>query len=340
MFKRLSGLILAAVILLTSSLTSFAAEEYETVETDVPTNILFLGDSIASGFGLDGYDSGRENCRSYANILKEKYSSLLPDDCKFEMNNLAIDGQTSSELAADLKNGKYDSELKDSDCIVISIGGNDMLGVLINVLAEMGINADGSTPAEFNPKKLIAGINNMTSQLNENLDIFNNNISQIAEYINSRSDANLIIQTLYNPIEKFNKLELLKNLAGQKIDRLNEMIISHSSDENGDYTVCDIATQFTGKSEELTRINQFDIHPNGEGHELIAQTLDLTVRSRKYSYKKPIETAAKPSENNNNNQSSSDKSSNAAAAALIIIPAIIIFILIKILNSNRSEKNR
>lgn len=326
MLKKLSFIAAVLSAFLCLEMVCFGDDEFEDVEINVPPQILFLGDSIASGYGLEGYDSGRENCRSYANILADEYSEELATECGFSMSNLAVDGQTSSELAEDVLSGKYDDAVKDADCIVISIGGNDMLGVMLETLASSGVGNDPSQ--SFDLKALIQGIGNMSERIDRNLESFDTNIGETTAYIKSISSAEVIVQTLYDPLESFNIIPAIKELAAEKIGRLNEIIVSHSSDKNGGYTVCDIAGAFSGKAEELTRISQFDIHPNAEGHETIAACLDRSVRSHKYSYKKAVETSAPVG---------SEKTS-AAAGAIVIIITVFIALTIRMIIARKQRK--
>ena len=326
MLKRLTSFIMAGMIGVFSAISCYAQTEYEDIETDVPPRMLFLGDSIASGFGLDGYESGRENCRSYANILKDEYSQELADECGFSMENLAIDGQTSSQLLEGLESGKYDRQLTNADCIVISIGGNDMLGVLINALSRSSENGS------FDVQKLTRSFLSMSGQIDENLAAFDDNITGIAKYISQKSEARIIVQTLYNPLESYGQIPMLQKLGKEKIAALNQKIISHSQDDSGEYSVCDVASEFTGKSQELTRINNFDIHPTGEGHQVIAEAVDRSVRSEKYSYQKAVQVSAAPAEE------AKKGGSAAAMTAIIVITAIFVVLLVRMMISIKTKK--
>ena len=112
MKKMLASFLSFITIIMIFSLNAAAQTEYEEIKTDTPPEILFLGDSIATGYGLDGYKSGKENCESYANILAYKYANQLKGKCKTAMKNSAIDGQTSSELLSGLNHGIYDEDLR------------------------------------------------------------------------------------------------------------------------------------------------------------------------------------------------------------------------------------
>ena len=123
-------------VIMIFSLNAAAQTEYQEIKTDTPPEMLFLGDSIATGYGLEGYNGGKENCESYANMLADKYANQLKGKCKTSMKNSAIDGQTSGELLSGLHNGIYDEDLRNSDAIIISIGGNDLLTVLWDFVSD------------------------------------------------------------------------------------------------------------------------------------------------------------------------------------------------------------
>lgn len=331
MFKKLLCIAAALAVSVLFGTVCYAETEFEDVEVNVPPQMLFLGDSIASGYGLDGYDTGRENCRSYANILAGEYSGELSQSCGFSMTNLAEDGQTSSELLEKMNNGKYDDDIKNADCIVISIGGNDLLGIMLDTIVSSGIGGDSSSDISFDLKSLISGIKDMSERLDKNLDSFDENISGAAGYIRKISSAEIIVQTLYNPLEDFEIIPSFKKLADEKIGKLNEIINSHSEDRNGGYTVCDVASAFSGKSKELTRISQLDIHPNSKGHEVIASCVDKSVRSRSYSYKKAIEASAEIS------KKKPTALTAALAGSVIILTAFSAFAVRMIISAKRNR---
>lgn len=331
MLKRILASISAGIMTFSCCAAVSAESGYETVETDVPPKLLILGDSIATGYGLEGYSpEDKTNCSSYANLLSEEYSQLLPAESRFSMNDLAIDGQTSAELLEGLNSGKYDELLDSADCIVVSIGGNDLLGVLFDVLADVGVNADGSEKTTFDLKSMLVKLKDMNSTLDENIAQFDVNIADIAKYIETASDGQLIIQTQYDPLESFDQISMLRDLAAEKIKALNEKIISHSADDEYGYFICDNASAFKGKAEELTNIKRIDIHPNADGHKLIAKTLDEVIRSRKYSYQRAVAVSAPAKDH----ESSIITIIALIGGAAVIIMATARIIIIKIKKKN------
>ncbi len=264
----------------------------EDVVTDIPPNILFLGDSIATGFGLDGYSDGKEKCRSYANQLAEKYSFELDGKCKTSMHNEAIDGQTSGELLEKLLSGTFDQQLRNADAVVVSIGGNDLLTVLWDFIKD-DLKID-SKNLKNNISEIIDSITSLGTEIDERLSTFEANLTQIAVQINAKSDGVLVIQTLYNPFEDFEQAQV-KNFVREKILALNSSIESHKNDD-AKYIVADVYSKLTGSAEKMTRIKQMDIHPNQAGHDAISECVDKTIRTERYYYH--YDVMANPAQSN------------------------------------------
>lgn len=290
MCKKIFSLLSALVLIFTLNITAFAQKEYKEIQVDVPPKIVFLGDSIATGYGLDGYENGKSNCNSYANQLSQKYKSELSGKCITQSENYAIDGQTSSELLEKLNKGVYDNALKSCDAVVISIGGNDLLSILWGLFSKYTSVDSLDDENNFNLSEIVKTITNMSSELDNNLKAFDNNISKIASCINKKSNAVLIIQTLYNPFNQFTEIMQLKDFSEQKISALNDIILTHKDDSDSEYLVADVYSDFVNKGSELTRINSMDIHPNQQGHNVIAQRVDKTIHLENYSYLEEVET--------------------------------------------------
>ena len=250
---------------------------------DVPPKMLFLGDSIAAGYGLDGYaDDDLYSCLSYANILREKYALELDGKCEHEMVNKAVSGTTSDDLIELIKGGQLDSELKDCDTVVISIGGNDLLNIMLSFLGSLGFNEKGSFDSEnFDFFSAASYFLSMSEDVDKALDHFEANIKIISEELNKRTEGAIYIQTLYDPLEHFSKFRTVTEFSDKKIGRLNEIIYENSSDA---YTVIDVAADFKGKADELTNIDKLDIHPNAAGHKVIADDIDAAFRATGFSY--------------------------------------------------------
>ena len=285
MFRKITAAVSAAVLavsLASCSMTEKPAREV-VYSTEVPPKMVFLGDSIAAGYGLEGYtDSDNYHCRSYSNILKDQYAEELRGKCGHTMVNKAVSGATSNDLIEQLRSGELDSDLADCDAIVVSIGGNDLLGIMLDLFNSMGISENGSFDTDNFDFLSAAGLFlSMNSDADKALNQFEVNIKTIAEELTERTEGTVYIQTLYDPLEYYSKFKRVTDFAGEKIGRLNEIITENSS---CGYKVIDVAADFEGKADSLTNIADFDIHPNAQGHELIAKDVDAAFRRTGFTY--------------------------------------------------------
>lgn len=343
MFKKIASAAAAALIFVSASVTAFAKTEYQDTEVPVPPKMLVLGDSIASGYNLEGYSADdKTKCSSYSNLLAEKFKAELPSDCETKLTNCAVDGQTSEELLNEVNSGKFDKELEEADCVIVSIGGNDLLHALWDTLKEAGIS-NSKKPSAGELLKLATKFGTLKDQLEENLKLFDTNLASVAKAIRSKTEGEVIFQTLYDPFESFTMVPGISKISKEKIASLNEIIKIHAGDPLSKYTVCDVAPSFVGKANELTRIKSIDIHPTEEGHRVIFEQLDNVIRKSKYSYSKAIEipdepesqpeakaAAAEPAKTSSSKDEDKDSSSviyivcGAGAAAAIAAAAVII----------------
>ena len=146
MLKKLFASLFSFV--LTFTLTSCSLMERDLIdkvyEVNTPPRLMFLGDSIAAGYGLNGYTSDDNySCPdSYANTLDVKYTAELAEICDHEMQNFSVSGATSADLIELLNSGKLDSALAETDAVVVSIGGNDLLENIYPILSSLGITAE------------------------------------------------------------------------------------------------------------------------------------------------------------------------------------------------------
>ena len=254
-----------------------------TYNTEVPPKMMFLGDSIAAGYGLEGYSQNDlYSCSSYSNILKEKYEAELDGVCQHEMVNKAVSGATSGDLLDLIQSGELDEDLRDSDAVVISIGGNDMLEIMLEALKSMGITEKG----DFNVRDIdvfsaASSLLSMDKDVDEALVQFEKNIRTISEELSQRTDGTVFVQTLYDPLEALSKFSMITDFSEEKIGKLNSVISENSL---YGYKVIDVASSFKGKADNLTNIGEFDIHPNAEGHKVIADNVDAAFRATGFSY--------------------------------------------------------
>lgn len=284
--KRIPALFLAAVTAASMINTPAAAEE---------RSLVVLGDSITSGYGLDGYSAGDNSSAagSFANQLSSHYT---------QYSNFAVDGRTSGELLTALEDDDISAALAEADTVVISIGGNDflqpMLTALMNAVTDdqglldyiSGIAEGGSE--EPGDSGMLSGFldgNDETAsalmkimqaviKAANSVDVQGvvSNISEILEYVkNCSPEAQVIILTVYDPFEGVTGMEMLDVVAREKLSELNSGIIDAAAQNGAE--AADAAAAFKGRAAELTNIMQGDIHPNKDGHALIYSLLsDMT----------------------------------------------------------------
>ena len=311
MIKRLISAVIAGAAAISCALTCHAETKMEVVkkELPVPQTIVFLGDSIAAGYGLEGYTgTGSDPKDGYASIIGEQYKKELEGTCDSVEKNGAVSGDTSDDLVKKLEGGELDKYLFGSNAVVISIGGNDIMGPALDFLSEdLGIKSQADIKnfdtSQLAKPSVLSKINGRLEKINENLTNFKINVPKIISAVRSKTDAVIVFQTVYNPLDSNKSIEMLSNIIGEKITELNNIITSNATNKDGsmNYLVCDVAASFAGKSKELTNIDQYDIHPNAEGHKEIAKLVDEQVRSKKYSFEQLVEVDESKSENKMSN---------------------------------------
>ena len=287
MLKKIFSAIIALFVPI--ALTGCALTERDlvdkTYETNTPPRLMFLGDSIAAGYGLEGYTStDNYSCSdSYANILDAKYTADLAETYSHEMQNFAVSGATSADLIELLNSGKLDSALAETEAVVVSIGGNDLLGNIYPIISSLGITPENQTINidDIDILSLLSQIATLEENVQDSLTKFEANLKEIAVILNEKSEGNVYIQTLYNPLETFTDISLVTDFSESTLTEFNRIINDNSV--NG-YKVIDVAADFVGKCEELTRIGEIDIHPNEAGHKVIAEAVDKALTADIYTY--------------------------------------------------------
>lgn len=169
MLKQLTAFFTATVMACATPLACNA--EVIKHEVNVPPNILVLGDSIAAGYGLEGYSENRYSCASYANLLHDQYDAELKDAGGCKLVNSAVVGDTSQQLLDRINSGEFDADLADSDAVIISIGGNDILGLFIDFLMnDLGITSKSTLSDLMDKTKDIIGIAMDMKDMSDDMD--------------------------------------------------------------------------------------------------------------------------------------------------------------------------
>ncbi len=271
-----------------SIITVFAEPTTKQVEVSTPQCMLVLGDSISTGFGLANYKKGNNyNTNSYANLLAKKYKLSQNSD----YYNYAIDGQTSLELYSRVKSKNYDNDIKKSDLILISIGGNDLLSALLQFINDtMGTSLTGEESEvkfDFTAPDVLDKLNKMVVTISNNITKLKGNLIGITDEIYEiNPNAEIVFQTVYNPLDglKIKIPGIITDVFVSRIDEVNRIINMNSKTEDNKqrYNVADVYTSFCGKSTELTNISKTDIHPNAKGHEAISECIAQIVDDKTF----------------------------------------------------------
>ena len=259
--------------------------EYIDVEIPVPAKLCFLGDSIPAGFGLDFYDpDDLSKCSSYPNLLHEQYAAEISDVCVQETYNESVSGYTSTELLELIRSGEIDYAIEGADAVVISIGGNDVLGIVLEYVARSGIDFSDFSVLDVKVNELLKGLNEIGGEIDYAINDLTFNLREITQEVRARTDGDIYFQTVYEPIQYFSYLKPIVDFCDKKIKLLNEAIYDASiyNDERI-YSVIDVVPPFEGKYGEYTNIKKYDIHPNDEGHKLLAEEIDSVLREKTYS---------------------------------------------------------
>ena len=246
-----------------------------------------LGDSITTGYGLEG---------------EQSFAEIVADKNGYDLNILAEDGATSEELLGVVTAPANAETLKNAGLITITIGGNDLMGALYQYLADvynttnetaftgedMQLALMGKHPTiTQNIALFYLGLNLngfVTFGMDSTLSEFKTNLSGILGQLKELNPtAQIIVTNQYNPYGILVSIENYKALAEQfeaGIAKLNN-VISEVCESLG-VTVADVHTSFAealdagenpcNASVAGGTINP-DFHPNAYGHGLIAAAI-------------------------------------------------------------------
>ncbi len=309
-------------------------------ESDVKS-LLVLGDSISTGYALSGYSAANPyGCASYANEVAKE----LGLKAKEGYINKAVNGDTSTDLLALLPN--LDADLKESDLIIASIGGNDLLRAIPAIAsAASGKNISGFeeavgvlsvvTPAEFEElsknQKVVAEINRVLMK-------FSANFLSVAEKIKlAAPEARVIFLKQYNPMKNVTGIEALGDFADTIIKTIN-LTIETVCNQFG-FETADIPSVIDADAAALTNISKLDIHPNAKGHAKIAELLIKQIAEKSNTTEsesvteEPTESVANTANvtESTANETSGEKQSGCAsvvsgAALLVTVLSSLFFI--------------
>jgi len=299
----LIGVLVAMLVLALISI----AVVITTLATRIEPHIyIALGDSISSGYGLDGYDEAPEG--KHPTVFFEMLENAGYAD---EYHNMAQSGFTTTDLLTQLEEMSEEQLLlfREARVITLNIGGNNLLLPFLSylsythevsgfedILAELGGligrlfgGASGNDSNTLDVFSILMGnlSPELQSMLENGVDAFSYEFAEIILLLNDNApNATVIVNTIFNPIPQ----ELLgiylpiSSVAETLIDSMNAVITENS--EVLGYFVSDIHASLSNRAELFEfNINPFvgplsfdPVHPNEKGHYLIAELNYATFR--------------------------------------------------------------
>lgn len=238
-----------------------------------PEFMLAIGDSITTGFGLEGYDeTDPYTCNSYTNLI----ANALSLNGKDTYINKAVNGATSADVLAYLPD--IANYLGYADLIIVTVGGNDLLQSISIVASAIagktvtGLSVSIDVLAAATPDKFAALANNTSYQkkIGAVLEKYEKNISDMAKIIKDNApDAHIMFLKQYNPMKNVLGFGDFGNYADTLIASVNASMEKVCA-ANG-FDIVDVPSVIDVNAAGLTNMLNYDIHPNASGHVEIAK---------------------------------------------------------------------
>lgn len=257
-----------------------------------PASLLVLGDSISTGYGLQPDGNGK--LQSYGNQLAGEF-----DLSGNAYQNLAVNGATSADLLAQLPT--IADRVKAADTVVISIGGNDVLGKMLNLLQQATATTSITAAVEaLKAAEMTVVADSFTgdavsSEFDAAIEQFGKNMLEIVAQLEELNPtARVFFLTQYNPLNGADAFrpsaetaadpaadpaagyDALLDFTETVITSLNEKMKA-ATEASTVCTLVDVYAAFAGRGGSLTRIYEADIHPNQAGHDAIFVLLRDTL---------------------------------------------------------------
>jgi lysophospholipase L1-like esterase len=225
-----------------------AAQVFEPVPADfLPRNLTVLsaGDSLTQGVG-DSTDQG--GYLPYLKRMLEKEKGVKEVD----FYNYGVKGNRTTQLLTRLKTPEMKAALQESDMVILTIGGNDIVKVVKDNIANLQLS-------KFSTEK----------------DTYRTHLTQIIDaVVKENPQASIVLVGLYNPFSKwFSDIKEMDEIVADW-NLTGQTVIANYPNA---YFV-EIEDMFLNTDENLLFTDNF--HPNDRGYELIAQRLNKTLEER------------------------------------------------------------
>ncbi len=295
MMKRKFTLFLTFLCLITLSVVSLPVSLATAKTTPKQESVCYVafGDSIAAGYGLEGYDSQPTDAPA------DSYQAQLGAFLKTQPKNYAVTGDDSQACIDLLTSGAADASLASADVISLSIGSNDLLLPFIQILMDYfdiepdsidaSLFTDGFSQLQIDLTKLSKYLEQSKelmkelsdqAQLHAQAAAFKGQFQKLLKLLRQKAPkAEIYVTNIYNP---FVSIPKLRDLADIYISEINQAF----SADAAAYTLIDVYTPFM-QNAAYTNI-RFDIsnpvkpqinpdpHPSVKGHKAMA---DLFIQA-------------------------------------------------------------
>ena len=267
---------LTAVIALTLLAAAAVFPAMAAPNDTAPKILLALGDSLTTGYGLKDYTYGGDPylCDSYINRIAAAFGL---EGGKTYINR-AVNGDKTGDLARLLPS--LEGEVKNAEMIILTIGGNDLLGILPEIaymlsgqevtdIAQAFALFAQATPEQY---ETLQNDPAFVARMKTVLEDVATNLQTIAAFFKEKApDARVIFLKQYNPMHNVQGFESFGQFGGGFLASINQAVEATAAAFG--YETVDIPSVIDERAEELTNIRLFDIHPNAEGHREIAKAV-------------------------------------------------------------------
>ncbi|WP_164462187.1 SGNH/GDSL hydrolase family protein [Bacillus sp. FJAT-42376] len=204
-----------------------------------------IGDSLTAGIGDDSKNGG------YVGVVKTKLSDLNTIDT-VAVNNYAVLGNQTTDLMKKLQKKEVKNALKESDIILLTIGGNDIMKVVKDHIFDLTLQPFEKAQTGYEERL--------------------NSIFQTIRHYNP--DAKIIYSGLYNPF-KFALPELSEiDVVVEDWNGAAKKLIE--ADGNAEFVP--VADLYDNPNEGLLYKDSF--HPNTQGYSLIGERVYEAILRR------------------------------------------------------------
>ncbi|MBQ7321666.1 MAG: hypothetical protein IJW99_06190 [Clostridia bacterium] len=264
--KNILSLGMVLILMLGALVLPASAATVDGKEVD---SLVVLGDSISTGYGLDGTVYTRP---SYANLVA---SALGLAEGKGYVN-YAVDGYTSAQVLQKAKDQQ--STVAGADLIIMTVGGNDVMWKMLDIaMRSVGVSTLDLTQiaiamAQTDPQAVANSMYSAenTATITKALESYRTNLTALVAYLHTvNPEARVLFLTQYNPSSGMTSFGILQTYSEEVLTQLNDVMTEVVT--SGGYEIVDAHAVMEGKGAEMSNIVFGDIHPNTFGHAMMAQ---------------------------------------------------------------------